>query len=60
MLKNKFFADSDSSSSEDDEPTISAPASTINADTFRVSYYGNSEDDEEKVKRVARSKTERR
>lgn len=58
MLKNKFFADSDSSSSEDDEPNI--PASTINADIFRVAYHGDSEDDEEKVKRVARSKTERR
>lgn len=58
MFKNRFFADSDSSSSEDDESNI--PAGTNNADIFLVSYHGNSEDDEEKVKRTVRSKAERR
>jgi hypothetical protein len=61
MLKNKFFSDEFSSSNEessDDEQ--GTQTQTVNPDYFRVSYNANNDNDEDYVKRVVRSKKEKR
>ncbi len=61
MLNNNFFSDENSSSNEeisDDEQEIQVQ--TVNPDVFRVSYNATNSDDENNVKRIVRSKKEKR
>jgi hypothetical protein len=58
MLKNKFFSDENSSSNE--EISDDEQVQTVNPDVFRVSYNATNSDDENNVKRVVRSKKEKR